>query len=273
MLFLDGASALVRLSDCLTLTLRSSADTAEAVLRVYKRNEDAFGQLKKIAEAAMEGPLDAEEYEGELLRVLDRIPEDVALEGALLQKRLHSEVLSVTLISCFCLESYVNSLAYHLLSERDFLGLISSGHKETADVLLEAIDRMSAQSKWETIGRLKDTAGFSRGAPPLQDFKILFRFRDDHVHDKVVDMGKDRGADRYGRKLPDPVFGLLDFTHALYAAEVYWSMITRVHELLQTPPEEFQKHYNLAPWLEEEERQQYRQVADEYRSVFPRRQA
>ena len=269
MLFGDGASALVRLSDCLKIGLRSCAETSGRVLDLYRRHEEAFDAPREIARQAMNGHLSHEEANRRLTELTRKIPAGVAEEGAILQLRLHSESLSTILTACFCLESYVNSLSFHVLADKDVLGLLRGGHKETADVLLEAINQMSAQRKWEAIGRLKNGIGFDKSQAPLQDFVVLFRFRDDHVHDKVVEYNRNRPAKRYNNKLPDPVFGQLQLSHALFAARTYWGMVTRVHELLVTPAAEFQRHYNLAPWSSQADAGALVQLANEYKRVFP----
>ncbi len=110
--------------------------------------------------------------------------------------RLHSECLSVLLNCCFALESYVNSLGYHLLVEKDFLGLFRAGHDATAEILIEAIEKMSTIAKWETMGKLKNGDGLDKSRSPFQDLKILFNFRNDMVHDKVSDYSDEREKKR-----------------------------------------------------------------------------
>ena len=180
---------------------------------------------------------------------------------------MHSECLSVLLQLCFALESYVNAYAYHLLKEKDFLGLIRKGNDATAELLFEAIDKLSTLSKWETLGRLNHKAGFDTAKGPFQDLKVLFRFRDDMVHDKVREYSDDFASKRYGGKLPDPTFGFLDLRHAIYGADTYWMMIAEIHRLTSQPREAFHRHYNLTPWFSPDAERHARDMARQYSSV------
>lgn len=181
------------------------------------------------------------------------LPLDVPRQATVLQLRIHSQALTTVLLCCFTLESYVNALAHFLLAESDILGLVRDGHRSTADVLFEAIARMSPRDKWATVARLGSGPGFDRSRSPWQDFDILFKFRDDHVHDKVVPYVTDRAAKRYNNRFPDPVGGLLNLRHALFAATTYWEMVQHTHQLLGVPSGAFQRHYDLSPWPRGEE--------------------
>ena len=166
---------------------------------------------------------------------------------------------------CFSLESYVNSFAYFLIKESDFLGLSKSGRKSSAEAVLDAIDRLSTREKWETIGKMGSAVGFDRSRTPFQDF----RFRDDNVHDKAIPYSEDRAAKRYNKKFPDPVFGSLDLGHALFAADVYWNMVQEIHRLTGVDAEVFHRHYNLKPWFDDENRRSLQELAVRYRDTFP----
>jgi hypothetical protein len=86
---------------------------------------------------------------------------------------------------CFCLESYVNSFAYFLIKDADFLGLAKSGRESSAEAVLDAFYRSSTREKWETIGKMGSTMGFDRSRTPFQDFRSLFNFRDDMCTTKL----------------------------------------------------------------------------------------
>lgn len=52
--------------------------------------------------------------------------------------------------------------------------------------------------------RLTGDVGFDKSKAPFQDFQILFTFRDDHVHDKVVPFSDDRARKRYNGRFQTP---------------------------------------------------------------------
>jgi len=265
LLFPEKKSALVRLSDTLKISLDTCAKTSREILDLFARHEQTFREAQGIAKRALRNDAVTTEIEDQIRKVFASIPEEVALKGVRLQGQLHSQSLSTILSCCFCLESYVNSLAYFLFNEADFLGLIKAGHKVSADLLIEAIEGMTTRKKWDALARLRGGTGFDRSRAPFQDFQILFNFRDDHVHDKVVDFSNDRLSKRYNGKLPDPVTGLLDLGHALYGAHTYWSMVSEIHKLVDVEERKFHRHYNLAPWIDNNHRQALERLADAYK--------
>jgi hypothetical protein len=267
MLFPEKKSALVRLSDCIKLGIGNCLDTTKELIDLHAIYEDPLRKTRAIAKDILEGRIPPEQGEKELLEVNKKIPEEDAKGAVSLQGRLHSECLSVLLNCCFALESYVNSLGYHLLQEKDFLGLFHAGHEATAEVLIDAIEKMSTLTKWEILGRLKKGKEFDRSKSPLQDLKILFNFRNDIVHDKVADYSDDREDKRYNKKLPDPVFGFLALRHVVFAADTYWEMISEIHNILGTDMKEFHRHYNLKPWFDDEFEQEVRKVSASYFKV------
>lgn len=269
MIFPERKSALVRLSDTLKAGLDSCAALTNAFLDLIAPHEATYQAIQRIAKRALGGALPHDQADQQIQEVLSRIPQDVSLRLPLLALDLDAQARTTALMACFCLESYVNSLAYFLLQEADFLGLIRDGHRISAEVLIDAIEQMSTRKKWETVGRLGGSGGFDRSRAPFQDFKCLFNFRDDHVHDKVVPIGEDRSKTRYNGKLPDPVFGTLDLRHAVYAVSTYWLMILEVHRLLGVDASSFHTHYNLAPWRDEHHRKRLEDLANRYAAIVP----
>jgi hypothetical protein len=267
MLFSKKKSALVRLSDCIKLGIGNCLDTTNDLIALHVRYEEPLRKTRAIAKDTLEDRIPAKEGEKQILEVNKNIPEEDARRAVSLQGRLHSECLSVLLNCCFALESYVNSLGYHLLQEKDFLGLFHAGHEATAEVLIDAIEKMSTLTKWETIGKLKKGKGFDRSKSPFQDLKILFNFRNDIVHDKVADYSDDREDKRYNKKLPDPVFGFLTLRHVVFAADTYWGMISEIHTILGTDMKEFHRHYNLKPWFTTDFEQEVRKASASYVKV------
>jgi len=264
MLFFDKKSALVRLSDSLKMGLSQCAQTSTEILNAFLPYEERFREAQTITKEALAQDIEPVTVEQRLNEALSTIPQEVLAQGASLQGQLHSQALSTILMCCFCLESYVNSLAYFIYHESDFLGLIRNGHKTAAEVLIEAIDRMSTRDKWQTIGKLGNASGFDTSRSPFQDFNILFRFRNDHVHDKVVDYNKDRAKKQYNGRFPDPMLGILDLGHALYAAQTYWDMVRVVHQLTGIDINSFHGHYNLSPWLDVGQKEQFESLAKLY---------
>ena len=130
--------------------------------------------------------------------------------------------------------------------------------KEAPTPDLACFEKMGPAEKWEELGKLGP--GFDKSRSPFQDFRNLFTFRDDHVHAKVRDfVGRSRRG--YHGRLPDPVAGLLDLSHALYAAETYWDMVQEVHRLIGFDQAKFHRDYNLAPWFDEPSRLSWHEIA------------
>jgi hypothetical protein len=254
MLFADKKSALVRLSDSLKVAVRTCAETCSEFLDLYEVHKPLFAKARALASPDPQ-PAEIEEIGA----ILAQVPPSDSWRASGLQVAVHSHALTAVLLSCFCLESYVNSLAYFLFNDSDYLGLRRDGRATTGEILIETVHDMAVRSKWQWLGSLGK--GFDIGRAPYQDFKVLFRFRDDHVHDKVHDLNVDFAHKHYGGKLPDPVFGDLQFRHALFAAETYWAMVGEVHSVLGTDMRSFHRHYVLSPWADEGERGVLRQVA------------
>jgi hypothetical protein len=236
--------------------------TSDAIAE-FEPHSEAIRATRRAATAALAAGQDAMAS-----MPIPPIPMDVAQRAAGLQLRIHSQALTTVLLCCFTLESYVNSLAHFLLAERDVLGLIRDGHKTSADVLFEAIERMSPRDKWGAVARLGKGGGFDRSRSPWQDFDVLFRFRDDHVHDKVVAYGADRSTKRYNNRFPDPVGGVLELRHAIFAATTYWAMVQHVHDLVGVATQGFHRHYNLSPWPGENSAQELKALAARYEQAL-----
>jgi hypothetical protein len=269
LLFPEKKSGLVRLSDAVKIGLQLCGETSAKVLAIYSQGEPHFSRAREIARRVEQGKVNTDQADEQIRQILASIPLEVANTGAALQGQLYSQALSTVLMCCFSLESYVNSFAYFLIKESDFLGLSKSGRKSSAEAVLYAIDRLSTREKWETIGKMGSAIGFDRSRTPFQDFRSLFNFRDDNVHDKAIPYSEDRAAKRYNKKFPDPVFGSLDLGHALFAADVYWNMVQEIHQLTGVDAEVFHRHYNLRPWFDDENRRSLQELAVRYRDTFP----
>lgn len=267
MLFFEKKSALVRLSDCIKLGIGNCLDTTNELIDLHKTYEVPLTRIRAIAKNILDGKISQEDGEVKIAEENKSIPQEHAMRAISLKFRLHSECLSVLLNCCFALESYVNSLAYHVLKETDFLGLFHAGHDATAEVLIEAIEKMSTIAKWETLGNIKKGKGFDKSKSPYQDLKILFNFRNDMVHDKVADYSDEREKKRYNNKLPDPVFGFLDLRHVIYAADTYWGMISEIHRIIGIEIKDFHRHYNLRPWFTDDFEKEVRKSSDTYIKV------
>lgn len=243
MLFNDGASRLVRLADCLKVSFEVLEETTQKTTPLMESQRGAVLEAQIRAKELLAGRSTADPSEA-----LRAIPPDVVIQITTLQRRIHAQSLGIILLSCFTLEAYINAFAYYLLNERDLLGLHRDGRKGSAEVVYDAIERLSPREKWNDVRRLAAGSKFDASKRPWQDFKILFAFRDDHVHDKVVPYSADVARKRYGGNFPDSVGGLLDLGHAIYAGTTYWGMVTEIHEVSMLPASQFHRHYNLRPW-------------------------
>lgn len=262
MLFSDGASRLVRLSDCLKDSFEALQETTEKTAALMESQRDfmvaAVRKMKELlsSSSAVEGTLGMQDTRRETL-----------LQVCGLQRRIHAQSLSIILLCCFTLEAYINSFSYYLLNEHDLLGLHRDGKKGSAQVLYDAIERLSPKDKWNDVRRLAAGSKFDASRKPWQDFKILFAFRDDNVHDKVAPYPAQAASKRYGGNFPDPVGGLLDLGHAMYAGRVYWDMVTEIHEVSEIPASQFHRHYNLRPWPEDSFVEHARRLVQRYREA------
>ena len=165
MLFPERKSGLVRLSDTAKIGLELCRETSLKVLAIYSRGEPHYSRTRELARRATQGEIGIEQADEQIRETLSAIPLEVANTGAPLQVQLHSQALSRILMCCFCLESYINSFAYFLLKEGDFLGLSRVGRQSSADAVLDAIDRLSTKEKWETVGKLGGTKEAMRRWP------------------------------------------------------------------------------------------------------------
>ena len=263
MLFPKNYSGMVRLADSVKSGLRYSARAMTRLLEVATPYRMILHDQQRIASEALAGRLPYEEADQQIKRLLQSVPREVGLQIALLDMEQGDHARSTILMCCFSLEAYINSLAHYLITEIDFLGLVRAGRETSAEVLMNPIERMSVREKWSTIARLGSPTGFDTGRAPFQDFSILFRFRDDVVHDKVVKYGQNRGK-RYNGKLPDPVLGHFHLGHALYAAQTYWDMVLEIHRILGVDMRDFHRHYNLMPWSDEDERRSLHRLVERY---------
>ncbi len=242
-------------------------ETTKELLSLHHTHASALKDIRELARRYMRDSVADDRAEEKIKTASAKILPEEARVALSLKVRLHSETLSVILNACFALESYINSLGFFLLRERDIIGLVRNSTPSATEAFLEAIDRMSTLTKWQTLAKLKSNSGFDPSSPPFQDLKTLFRFRDDHVHDKVVELRADRSKERYSNKLPDPFGGSLLLSHALFACDTYWGMVLKIHELTGIPPSDFHRHYNLKPWFDGEFEGQVRQAAKDYEKV------
>ncbi len=262
MIFPHARSALVRLSDCIKIGLNSCALAAVAAVKIFEQHEASFSEVRLVVQRAQRGELAWSDAGAEAQRIHSEVPMQEAIRGGGWQSVLHSHALSTILTCCFCIESYANSFAHFLLDGDRFVPE-DGGAKALLEQLVHPSERMSTKEKWEALGKVGGSA-FDKGRAPFQHFVWLFNFRDDHVHDKPTN-SVDRAQRRYNRHLPDPVAGMLDLGHALFAADVYWNLIEEAHRLSRVPREQFHRHYNLQPWQDSAHQQALRELANAYR--------
>jgi hypothetical protein len=180
MLVLDKKSGLVRLSDAVKTGLGTCSDTSAEVLQCFSKDESLYRAAEKIFDEALGGRVDLKEAHSKIRSTLRPIGDPGHL--AYLQTKLHNQALPTVLTCWFILESYINTLASSSLPER----------------ALEAFNRISRTlDKWSAFAKVNHGVGFDRSQSPFQDFKILFRFRDDCVHDKLIELSNDRQVSHY----------------------------------------------------------------------------
>jgi len=158
MLLQKKKSALVRLSDCIKLGIGNCLDTTNAIIDLYMKYEEPIQEIGAIAKAILEDRISAEEGKKKKKKLLEvkKISEEDARREVSLEGRLHSECLSVILNCCFALESYVNSLGYYVLQEKDFLSLFREGHEATAEVLIDAIEKIEHSYEMGDHGKTQE---------------------------------------------------------------------------------------------------------------------
>ena len=122
--------------------------TAKQTIALHQKHTDALKEIGRIAKNHLKNDESGKTWQDEIQATGARISFDEARAAVSLQGRLHSETLSAILISCFTIESYINSLGFFLLRERDIIGLVRNSTATAADAFLQAIDRMSTLSKW-----------------------------------------------------------------------------------------------------------------------------
>jgi len=268
-MFLQGAhSGLIQLHESLRSVLGLCAKSSWEMVELMRPYMAVIAEINDTTNKKLAGQLGVEDADSRIGAAEERIPQEVLVRSAQLRlQEVPSLALSGILFSCFCLESYINSLAYFLFKDADFLSLVRNGHKGSADVLLDAIWGMTIRDKWQTIGSLRDGNGFDKGTSPYQDFIILFRFRDERVHDKVTEWVGEETKKRYNNRLPESVLLPVDLGNALFAAETYWNMVHEIHRLIGVPMKEFQR-YMVPPWSGDGHRDQLKEVARQYRDAL-----
>ena len=263
MLFEERKSGLVRFSDAIKVGLEECASLTENLLRTHDEIEPYHKRQREIIEQMEEGKLSSDDAENLLQQTVSQdMLENIVYPSAQNQHKLHSQSLSTILLCCFCLESYINSFAYYMLKEADLLGFIRQQRKSSVETILTAIGRLNVADKWKTVAKLGEHGEFDPSRDPFQDFKILFKFRDDHVHDKTIRLSQDLAKERYNNKFPDPFAGMLDLGHALYAADVYWNMVQELHRVTDADQAEFQRLYNLSPFVNVQQEKALRSLAE-----------
>ncbi|PGL66846.1 hypothetical protein [Bacillus sp. AFS055030] len=250
-------SGLVRLSDCIKHGVYNAAQDTKELNIVSLSQKSQIQYSKEIAAKMEKGEIDPSEAE-ELIKT-NGMSLDDAIRGAAIQSALHNQCLTTILTTCFTLESYINSFAYYLAKHHGRKGKLNGKQLPYTD----EFTKLSTVKKWIKVVKISTGIEYRTDAAdnPFGDLKILFKFRNDHVHDKVVGMSNDKSLTSYNGKLPDPVFGLLDINHVLFAVDTYWNLIKWVHRQIGVSQEEFHMHYNLSPWISPEVEKEIRDIA------------
>jgi hypothetical protein len=268
LLFPEKKSGLVRLSDATKIGLQLCAETTAKVHAIYSQGEPHYSRAREIARRVEEGKVNTDQAHEQIRQILASIPLEVANTGAALQVQLHSQALSTVLMCCFCLESYINSFAYFLIKDADFLGLAKSGRESSVEAVLDAIDRSSTREKWETIGKMGSTIGFDRSRTPFQDFRSLFNFRDDNARQSYP-LQRGSSSQTLQQEISRSCFRFPRPGSPLFAADIYWNMVQEIHRLTGVDAGVFHRHYNLKLWFDEGNRRSLHNLAARYRDTFP----
>lgn len=262
---MDKTSSLVKLSDCSKFAMMSCIDTSEQYLDIAKKHASINKKIKKYAKEAESGVLGYEEVEIKIKELTGGTYEQDAFQAVFLQGKLNSECMLFIVNCCFTLESYINTLAHYLLDTKNLANVKSDTDNGVLPFFMHAFDKQSTVAKWEFIGKLKGN-DFDKSKPPFQDLKVLFSFRNDMAHDKVNDFNID-APKKYNNKLPNFMADLLSLEHALFAAQVFQDLIKELKVLLGEVIDEFQKHYNLSPWFNDEVEKKAASIVKQLKSV------
>lgn len=253
-------SGLVRLSDCIKHGVFNIAQETEELNKVIVSQNSQLQYQKEVLAKVEKGEIDS----GQAIELIktNGMSIEAATRGAALQSAIHNQCLTTILSTCFTLESYINSFAYYLSKQHGPKGRLNG----TKLPYSEEFKNLSTVNKWIKVVKISTGIDYQTDAVdnPFGDLNILFKFRNDHVHDKVVSMSNDKSSSRYNGKLPDPVFGLLDIYHVLFAVDTYWYLIKWVHRQIGVSQEEFHMHYNLSPWISSEMEKEIRNIAATY---------
>jgi hypothetical protein len=253
-------SGLVRLSDCIKQGVLNVAQDTEELNKVFLSQNSQLRNNKEIVARVEKGEIDSDEAI-KLLRTNGMSRED-ATKGTALQYAIHNQCLTTILSTCFTLESYINSFAYHLSKHYGSKGKLNGTKLPNS----EEFKKLSTVNKWIKVVEISTGIEYQTNVDnnPFSDLNILFKFRNDHAHDNVVSMSNDKSLYRYNGKLPDPVFGHLDIFHVLFAVDTYWYLIQWVHKKIEVSQDEFHMQYNLSPWISSEMAKEIRSIAATY---------
>jgi len=258
MIFTDGKSVLVRVSDALKGSLEHCAHSTVTLLDRCWPHLEAYDAarslLRKVSESG--DPEELATAEQAITRALAGVSDETLQELGDVQMAIHLQSLTAIIMSCFTSESYANALA-HFLGER---GVPLPGKKGRDFRWLSTLE------KWKAISCSAGKSGFDTDHGPLPDLGVVFEFRNDHAHGKVVAFDHAPG---YSSRFPDPVSGMLDLGHAIDAAASYWSVAASVYDSLDVSRADFERHYNLTPWAQAEQRVLFEELAVRYRAHIP----
>ena len=256
MLFEGGITRLVSLSNTLEVQLTVLANFSNQYLKLVEPYSSEIARMRAEIRQAME------DGSGGTYEPTPPWPLEVAEDLAEMEWIINSLSVTTVLLSSFVMESYINSLAHYVEDRPDLLGLTGKAKEYAAGLLFKDIEKSSTREKWDKVASLSKGEGFEKGRVPFQDMNIVFNFRNDWVHDKLITFSDDSSDDssdeeawpaqdrlkkRYGEKLP-PFPGFANLRHGLFAAQTYWGMALEVLKLLEISREDFHRHYDLSPW-------------------------
>lgn len=258
MIFSTAKSSSVILTDVTRFHLMQAISDAESLLEFAEKHFREYVESVQVSAKFLSGEIDLDTYEKRLDEIKRKFHFEMALQGAQLQASLNVDALSTIVYCCLALESYINSFAYFLVTEKNALGQGFS---------LKAFYWWPVREKWKKLPKLVSGKTFASG--DLWDsFDELFIFRNNVVHDKPTEWRKKKGSGK--GKFPDLPFGLFDLSvdNAVLAARTHDEIIKTLHNLTNVPEHEFQRHYNY--YIITDDIKERLKVSDELKKITER---
>lgn len=271
MLFKDKKSGLVKLTDSIKININDCLQLTAELIDCYEHPSGVLSELHAIAKEPElvricnkienKENLSAVEKIKFLTynRTLENLSHENSIEDAglvlVMRGKLDQRSVSLILNCHFCTESYVRSF-YHFFKD-ELVNTVTQGK----------FDDMGTKTRLETFGLTESDSNGKNIHPLVLDFEILSRYRNDFVHGNITNTDTEKALERYKGKLPDQVFGLLDLSHVVFAADTYWKIVDEIHKCTGLKKSDFHKHYNLSPWFDADFESEVRKMAERFSKI------